>query len=459
MKVLATVLSGLLLTGRITAAATSIENPTVTQVDICSSWGGLGEPRHAQLSIRLSNDEYFLGDQAIGSTAIDHLLRALQQPPVPQPELDNLGVTQAWLESNAKSGPPANAGSFTAAAPNLQALYRNAFSDLSTMTQVVPSLFKYVQFDDYPSIKVIVTSQDGSTICATTHSYYLFMLPWQVTVGERVTATFNADISRAVAALMPEKTTNRERLAGYGVLSQVQDALMRHIERVWNLLDAENKAGPAMGRLRERYDVVTAEINPYHNVEYGVMWRRHRDHEENLHATLRKPGFPANFVDALVLRYHQGETEGVEGFLRAAGKFEDLTLSVGWLKDLMEQGPHVQYRLAYVHDASLGDKAMDVFSADMRKIGKQDLAAEVRRARADVALLIIGMQYYESYWLVLPDKRLLLWRYRGQTGLLRWTSSDFTGMECSKYQDLTDRCVGSLVSADGVLLADGASTN
>jgi len=70
---------------------------------------------------------------------------------------------------------------------------------------------------------------------------------------------------------------------------------MRHIEDDWNLLDVENRASPAIGRLRNKYTVVTAEINPYHQVEYGKEWKRHRRHESNLHATVRTPDFPANY--------------------------------------------------------------------------------------------------------------------------------------------------------------------
>jgi hypothetical protein len=447
------VLSVLLLPGLTGATSPETEGHTVTRIDIDASWGGLGMPGNAQLTIRESGGRYLLGGRVISSVAVDHLLRALQQPSILQPDLENLGLTLDWLDSNATDGPPTNQGPFTSVAPNLRALYRRSFTDLSVITRVVPSLFKYVKTDDYPSARVVVTLQNGSRIRAASDSYYVFMLPWKVNVDGPGTTSFNADISRSVAALMPEGTTNRERLMGHDLLTEIQNAVMRHIEGDWNLLDAENRAGPAMVRLREQYDVVAAEVSPYHNVEYGKEWKGGRAHEENLHATLRKPNFPANFTDAVVLLHHRGQTEGVEAFLRSVKKYEDLVFSVPWLKALMVEQPRVQYRLSYVHDASFCDKAMGVFTADMRKLGKRRLAEEIRSKQSEITLLMTGMKYYESYWLLLPDKRMILWRYRGATGLLKWGAVEFSGGECSEYEGM-DQCVGNIVSADGVLVRD-----
>jgi hypothetical protein len=453
MKPSALLLSALFLTA-LTGESSLTAEPIVARIDIDTSWGGLGESPTVHLTISRSGETYLLGEQTIEVAAIDRLVGSLHQPPIPQPDRENLGLTQAWLTANAIHGPSTNKGPFTAAAANLQALYRSAFSDVNIIASIVPSLFSYSKTDDYPSTRVAVTLQDGSTIRAISDSYYLLMLPWKVSLDGPPITTFNADISRSIAALLPKTTANRARLSGDDLLPQAQDAVMRHIEKDWNLLDAENQAGPAVERLQDEYRVVAAEINPYHNVEYGKAWKGSGSHEENLHATLRRPGFPTNFTDALVLRYHKGQTEGVEEFLRSASKYENLVLSVPWLKSLMDDQPRIQYRLSYVHDASLGDKAMGVFAEDMRRMGRRALADEVRAVQSEVALLIIGMRYYESYWLVLPDRRLVLWRYRGGTGLLKWTMNDFVGTECSRYQGTTDRCVGRIVSADGTLVKD-----
>lgn len=51
----------------------------------------------------------------------------------------------------------------------------------------------------------------------------------------------------------------------------------------------------------------------------------------------------------------------------------------------------------------------------MGALGKRDLADEVRPVQEKVALLNIG---YGARWLILPDVRVIPWRYAGDRGLL-----------------------------------------
>lgn len=81
-----------------------------------------------------------------------------------------------------------------------------------------------MKFDDYPGVRVRVDFLDGLKLEASTRSYYVFMIPWRVDAQDG--ETINADISRAVSALMPTKTVNRERLAGSDLPEQLTKAVM-----------------------------------------------------------------------------------------------------------------------------------------------------------------------------------------------------------------------------------------
>ena len=70
-------------------------------------------------------------------------------------------------------------------------------------------------------------------------------------------------------------------------------------------------------------------------------------------------------------------------------------------------------RISYVRNRSFGDKAMRTFVEDVKARQRQDLIAQVQSKVDDIALLMVGNTYSESYWLVFPDKRLVLWQYRG----------------------------------------------
>lgn len=179
--------------------------------------------------------------------------------------------------------------------------------------------------------------------------------------------TYNANISRAIASLLPKKFANRERINGEGLRHDLAEAVMRYIEDDWNLLDAENKAGKYLEALRSKFIVETAEIE-----------------------------------------------------------------------------------LRFITDCSFSEKAMQIFAADMKAIGKESLVNEVAAIRKEVSLLRVGRTYYQAHWLVLPDGRMVLWRFIGYDALLKWRPGDFTQHECSRYGG---KCVGAVIFQDGMLIS------
>ena len=89
-------------------------------------------------------------------------------------------------------------------------------------------------------------------------------------------------------------------------------------------------------------------------------------------------------------------------------------LSVPWLNDVRP------IDLQFVQGRSLGEKAMNLFTTDMNERGKRDLANMVASAQKETALVLIQ----GAYCLVLPDKRVILWRFHNVPGsrvVLKWT--------------------------------------
>jgi hypothetical protein len=259
------------------------------------------------------------------------------------------------------------------------------------------------------------------------------MLPWKIELGGATHITFNANISRALAAMLPKKTVNRPRISGEGLLDILSTAVERAIEPELNLLDADNRAPAALAELRQHYSVVESEINAFHHPEYGTEWSGNQPHETNLHAVLTRPDLPSNVSEALVLEFKDGNVHGLETFLTSVNKYERLFLSVPWLTDYIRENSRVPARISYVHNASLGDKALKVFAGDMHALGKDDLAREATLRQSEITLLITGRTYAESYWLTFPDGHMILWRYNGPSGLLRWKPADFRTSECADY--------------------------
>jgi hypothetical protein len=443
-KALLRVFTVLFLVSAFTHAQTSVQ-----QIEIKSGWGGLGTPQSAHLIIKRNNGEYRLGGKRIDPKLIERLIAALAAPPVPKADPSNLGINPAWCKQNAVTVGENTGAEYREGAPNQKQLFIEAFNDPAVVAQVVKNLFSFTRFDDNPGASVKVTYGDGKTILAKTHSYYVFMLPWQIDGGE----TYNAQVSRAVASLMPKDTVNKERLAGDDFSKEFGESVMQFIDRDWKLLDARNRAGGALDQIKSKYQIIAAEINPYHNVNYGVEWDSGKPHETNLHVTVRKSTFPKGLSNKVVLRMNGSEPEGVAGFLEGASKYEDLVLSTPLFQEHFRDQPRTPVWISYVHDASFGEKAMRIFAADMHAIGKDNVIPAVRAQQKEIALVSVG----GAYWLVFPDKHLLLWRFDGPNGLLRWKPETFPFRECSDYRKVSGGCVGSEISAGGKSVEDFAS--
>jgi hypothetical protein len=420
------------------------------QVQINSRWGGLGTPAASELTIAKQGSKFRLGHRSVDPELLRTLVTALKEPDIPELNLANLGLTQEWLVKNHEGPLSRSQGGPEVRAQNQQALYRERFEDPTFISPLLSRVYRSgFHTDDYPSVNVRLTFEDGSTATVSSNSQQPFMLPWKVELGGATHITYNANISRALAAILPKKTVNRPRISGEGLLDVLRTTVERALEPELNLLDADNRATAALAELRRHYTVVESEINEFHHPEYGTEWSGNQPHETNLHAALTRPDLPTNVTEALVLGYKDGKVEGLDAFLGSVNKYESLVLVVPWLADYVREHDKVPARISYVHNASFGDKALMVFTSDMRALGRDDLVREVTIKQSEITLLITGMTYAESYWLIFPDKHMILWRYNGPSGLLKWKPSDFRTAECADYGLPFGGCVGATVDSDG----------
>jgi len=248
-------------------------------------------------SIQRKGPQFISNGKSVSADMVQAFVSALSAGLVTKPEMKNLGVTPEWLKASLSSQKPREWAQATETTAKQQQMFNKAFTDVAVIGKGSSELFTYTKFDDYPGTNVDVVFEDGSKLTAESHSYYVFMLPWKVT-GLNAD-TYNAAISRAISALLPADSVNKERLAGNGLAEQLTDSVMRLIEREWNLLGSDERAGDALKKLRPTYEVVTAELTPYHHPEYGTATYKGEPEEMNLHASVRKDTFPPNVDYAL----------------------------------------------------------------------------------------------------------------------------------------------------------------
>jgi hypothetical protein len=410
--------------------------------------------------IRKEGDTYRLEDKAVDASLIAALAKALIAPVNPQPNLDDLGVTPEWLKAHASSVAQRIAASTRMGkGPVHEEALQATITDLRVVAKAVPSLFlrehsfcmDCLMYREL--VKIVVTFEDGSRLDARSSSDCPYMLPWHLTGNPSGVIAYNADISRAVAALMPEDATNRRFLTGEYLDMALGGAVLAQAE----VLFVEGQTGGTFSAIRSRYTIESASID---NCGDTVLRKPEETEPEepSLLLHLQVPDLPHYFFsDEVVLQYLNGNVVGTDRFLQNAPLLEKLVLSVPWLNQYVrEHRPVVQPRLSFFRGASLSGGAMKTFAADMHAIGRDKVIPKVEPVKDRIALLIVGFGMEESDWLVLPDQHMILWRFfqtpvYGKPDLLKWSASDFNRKPCAKLQNNFVGCVGIEVSPDGKL--------
>ncbi|MBK8810314.1 MAG: hypothetical protein IPN69_06210 [Acidobacteria bacterium] len=394
---------------------------------------------------------YKADGKRIETAMVEAFLDAVDEPDAEKPTMESVGISQEWLDSNALPAAKEYAGGFIElAAKNQVELFLSTFRDSQKINgEALIDFFRGGWTDDYPRIKITIREIDGTTIVVSSDSQPVFMLPWSIERGGKSKVNYNARISRTLSALLPKNFTNRERIAGEGFRAELAERIMRMIEPEWEMLDAENKAGPALAVLKRDFHILSAEVNFTHGLDFGKEWVNGNSDEKNLQATLRPIGEKTVLTYRLILVHNKGDVLNLDLFQADIGKYRELVFSVPWLRAAIESGGY-PVAIRFVRDASLSPKALERFMADMQKIGRPELALEVEKNRREIALISVGggLDYYNSYWLVMPDHRVILWRFR-YTFFFKWKEADFKVTECSG--NIPAKCVGAVIYPNGEL--------
>ena len=238
-------------------------------------------------------------------------------------------------------------------------------------------------------------------------------------------------------------------VASHEFLLRAGNAMMERVEAQW--------MSPALSVLQGRYAIERAKIEVMRASPSANGKNGHPD-EAVMDVRLGSQALPKWLHIAALLPLHEYTVVGAKDVLRLAPGYENLVLSIPrlnrWLAD------HEQsVRISFAKGRSFSEEAMAVFDADIKAMGKESLLQEVRAVQEQVAL--IDVQDSIAYWLVLPDKRMVLWRFHtlpnvapadSRLGLLKWTQASFTTIERVDSWWPWRHCAGSVVSAEGNLV-------
>jgi hypothetical protein len=328
-----------------------------------------------------------------------------------------------------------------------QDFFRRSFTDLNLIKRLLPQIIGASWTDDGVWVHVTVKFASGEAWTAETQALTPFTLPWSCKVAGRTMRTYNADISRAVAALIPEGTVERYRISGEGLGKSISWPVESAIRTRWDEIGAKDQAGYALDLLRKQYTIRRSEVSNYYGLTFGTEPHQGVLSVANLQADVRRVSFPKNLVVAAVFPLRQGKAIGLETFLQNGSKYESLVLTNPWIMESLRTHYDFGAWLHFDQDASFSEKAMRIFAADMHKLGRDDLAQQVNGHRDEVALL----SYYGNELILFPDHHAIVWRWDSSRELFKWPSSSLKTEECTDYKTRVEYCVAAIIGADGNL--------
>lgn len=195
---------------------------------------------------------------AVAPALVDRLLLAIEKPPLERPTPENLGLDSQALRPYALH----LAGHESCIwADDRRRLRRAGFSneqiadllsDADALPLLVERAYRCRWTDDYPEMEVRLRTAGEAEIVLESKSQNHFMLPWWIRRTDKDTRfmTFDADISRALAAILPEGYLNRGVLLGKAGLGE---DLARSVvtDRLWEL-SKQYKVPGWLGRILGR---------------------------------------------------------------------------------------------------------------------------------------------------------------------------------------------------------------
>jgi hypothetical protein len=249
----------LLFPFQVHAQTTAPVVPTeVHEIEITSTWsrGLVGGTHSVYLLIQHGWDGYhqllliarpgtpdYQEHGTVNAGLVMALINAFRAPASSKPTLKGLGVTPAWLKANAYSA-VRNVSRTASMRPGIpEATLASALAHPARMDATIQTLFRRagVHGEFWPSAEIRVYMEDGTRWVAASRSQFPYMLPWQLTLNGKRVIAYNAGISRAVVALMPEESAIRPLLASENFDRMLTKIAMQQIRRQYELRDIENK--------------------------------------------------------------------------------------------------------------------------------------------------------------------------------------------------------------------------
>ena len=239
--------------------AAAIASPLEVRID--AGWVGLGTP---------ISEHFVVTDRA----KVERIARAVAAPQV----TSDVAIQALASRENAVAAHRALLEGQRECSPDARALVVKTLTK-PVMVDALRKHYRGGHTDDFPGMTVTLRFANGKTVEASTQSQNALMLPWTTPAGE----TWSAELSRAVAAAMPQTSKLRGRLLDGGLTYRLGWTLSDSIRD--RVLELESRC---------RYAPMIQQIEKALTIE-----RVYHAWPDRLSVHARVPGAPPNLrIDA-----------------------------------------------------------------------------------------------------------------------------------------------------------------
>lgn len=384
-------------------------------IDIDIAQGGLAriEPQHYHITIDGGSARRGVDD--IPLAAVTRLVEAINEPLMVQGNAKNAGMSAAWFADESKSALEKWYASWDSPRrldANQERYFQAAFSSATVADYWMSGKARrFMVLDDYPFAGVTLTWTDGTFYKLFSRSIWPFMVPWET--NPATVANYNADISRAVAGLLPQTALNRSRIAGDNLAYAYTDWLLKiYLRDELDSVRVRDLFGEQLAPIEKAYEITSMADQAMSSDDLNEITKNFMA-RPSVQLYLHDAADPPN-VSAYMSLWSDGDKlTMVPEAVAAAKRDTAAVLSVPWLGKYLKENQQWSVQVRVVQDTSITPFLADSLIGDLRSNGKAGLADMLQPLLPQTVYLYLkGPNGAYSRWFVLPDRRMLLWNYK-----------------------------------------------
>jgi hypothetical protein len=398
----------------------------VKAITIKSSHSGWGS-KFEIFEINRQGDKFFLNGLEVKPALIEVLAESILAPTISALDLDNIGISKAWVAKNKNSLLDGLSG-------QQRKLLDAELNNPVLIETAVRNHYKSFWSDDHPYLEVQIKFESNS-VTIKSDDQHSFMIPWTIEESGKKRKTFDARISTAIAAILPTGALNKDRLGGanlsYGLNQEIRWGSMRG---ALETEDANEQFGDSIKKIKQKFKIQSSSVSIGSGSGYEVNgWS----------GVVGKDGYYQIFIDSHLNRAGK-KLPALNVFLKNAPDAFNRIIEVAWLWDWLKAHPLAKIEINMLDGVSVTSKLKSDLLPDLKK-NKPDILQTIS-SQLDQSLYLTVLEDSNNYsrWILLPDKTMLLWHGTGKN-VLKWKADDFK----NKWEIFGQTGYGAFVKANG----------